>query len=67
MCNAEKAGDKFDNKIDFEVSLIPYKVNINWIEKKIIEMKEILNRNEIPEINIDCEKCIYLESYGSIK
>ena len=31
----KKRGNKFDNKIDFEVSLIPYKVNINWIEKKI--------------------------------
>ena len=61
VCNAEKERNNFGNKIDFEVSLIPYKVNTNWIEEKIVEMKETLNCNKIPEISIDCEKCAYLK------
>ena len=28
-------------------------------------MKEILNRNETPEINIECEKCAYLKGGSS--
>ena len=58
----KKRGSKFDNKkIDFEVSLIPsYKVNANWIEEKIVEMKEILNRKEIPEINIECRENVLI-------
>ena len=61
VCNAEKKRSKFDNKIDFEVSLIPYKVDTNWIDEKIVEMKKILNHKEIPDINIECEKCAYLK------
>ena len=53
--------DKFNNKIDFEVSLIPYKTNTGWINEKIVEMKKVLNYEKIPDINIDCEKCAYLK------
>ena len=61
VCNAEKKKDKFNNKIDFEVSLIPYKTNTGWIDEKIVEMKKVLNYEKIPDINIDCEKCAYLK------
>ena len=61
------ASSKYDNFLDLlksqEVTEGYYTVKAvyNISQKKIIEMKEILNRNEIPEINIDCEKCAYLE------
>ena len=61
VCNGEKTNDKFDNKIDFNTTLIPYRVNTSWIENKIIEMKEVLNFNEPPKVNTSCEKCAYLE------
>ena len=61
VCNGEKTNNKFDNKIDFKTTLIPYRVNTDWIEKKIIEMKEILNLDEPPKIEKTCEKCAYLE------
>ena len=43
VCNGEKKNNKFDNKIDFKTSLIPYRVNTDWIEEKLIEMKNVLN------------------------
>ena len=49
------------NKIDFKTTLIPYRVNTSWIEKKIIEMKEVLNSDSPPEIEKTCEKCAYLK------
>ena len=62
VCNGEKTNDKFENKIDFKTTLIPYRVNTTWIEDKITEMKEVLDQEKIPEINSDCEKCIYLNT-----
>ena len=53
--------NKFDNKIHFKTTLIPYRVNTDWIEKKLIEMKEVLNLDEPPKIEKTCEKCAYLE------
>ena len=55
VCNAEKNNDKFDDKIRFKTSLIPYKTDTTWIESKIIDMKKTLDCKDIPEININCE------------
>jgi hypothetical protein len=61
VCNGEKTNNKFDNKIDFKTTLIPYRVDTSWIEKKLIEMKEVLNLDKPPEIDKTCEKCAYLK------
>ena len=56
VCNGEKTNNKFDNKIDFKTTLIPYRVNTDWIEKKIIEMKDVLNLDEPPKIEKNLRK-----------
>tara|TARA_B100001769_G_C22068465_1_gene574960 strand:- start:412 stop:1179 length:768 start_codon:yes stop_codon:yes gene_type:complete len=61
VCNGKKTNDKFDNKIEFSTTLIPYRVDTSWIENKIIEMKKVLNLDEPPKIDSACEKCAYLE------
>ena len=61
VCNGEKTNDKFENKIDFKTSLVPYKTDTSWIEKKLLEMKEVLNQDSPPEIEPTCEKCAYLK------
>ena len=61
VCNGEKTNDKFDNKIDFKTTLVPYRVDTSWIEEKLVEMKDVLNLDQPPEIEKTCEKCAYLE------
>ena len=61
VCNGEKTNDKFNNKIDFKITLIPYSVDTSWIDKKILEMKEVLNSEKLPAIENTCEKCAYLK------
>ena len=61
VCNGEKTNDKFENKIDFKITLIPYRVNTSWIEDKLTEMKSVLNSDKIPENKKTCEKCAYLK------
>ena len=63
VCNGEKTNDKFDNKMDFKISLIPYRVDTSWIEKKIIEMKDVLNLDKPPEIEKTCEKMCLLRRW----
>ena len=46
----KKTNDKFDNKIDFKTTLIPYRVDTSWIEEKLTEMKDVLNLDQPPEI-----------------
>ena len=61
VCNGEKTNNKFEDKIDFKTTLVPYAVNTSWIEKKLYEMKEVLNLDGPPGIDPSCEKCAYLK------
>ena len=61
VCNGEKTNYSFENKIDFKITLVPYKVNTSWIESKLTEMKEVLNLDSPPSIDLTCEKCAYLK------
>jgi len=62
VCNALKTPESFDEKLQFDLTLVPYKTNTSWVENKIIEMKEILEAPKVPEINKFCEKCMYLNT-----
>ena len=53
---------KFDGKLNFTTTLVPYKTNTSWIDKKIAEMKQTLDSENVPEINKSCEKCMYLNA-----
>ena len=59
VCNANKNLEQFDSKLNFDTYLIEYKSNINWIEDKILEMKNTLD-NDTPDINESCENCAYI-------
>ena len=61
VCNGVKTNNKFDNKIDFTTTLIPYRVDTSWIENKLSEMKDVLNSEIVPDVDKSCEKCAYLK------
>ena len=67
VCNAEKSFKKFNEKLNFTVTLIPYIANPSWIPDKIKQMKEILESENIPEFNENCERCTYLFCGNEIK
>ena len=60
--NAEKSFNKFDNKLNFTAKLIPYEVNTSKLKNLITEVKKVLESEVIPNLNTNCEKCMYLEA-----
>jgi hypothetical protein len=62
VCNGDRNYQKFDSKLNFTTTLVPYKTNTSWIDKKIVEMKQTLDSQIVPEINKYCEKCMYLNA-----
>lgn len=58
-CNGDVGKDKFDAKLDFKIRIIPYEGDRSWIDSKLLEMKACLMKNEIPEMNSDCDYCNY--------
>ena len=58
-CNANKDLEAFDARLEFGVELIPYQGDDSWVESSIIEAKNILLSDGLPEANSECEYCSY--------
>lgn len=60
--NADSDKEAFDAKLEFEVKLLPYTGNDNWIEKTLYKIKECLENNNIPESRDNCDWCNFWNS-----
>jgi CRISPR/Cas system-associated exonuclease Cas4 (RecB family) len=65
-CNGKTDVEAFDGKIEFDVTLIPYKGNNDWVEKTIYKIKEVLDSNIVPESSSDCDFCLYREEINKV-
>ena len=62
VCNGLKSSEKFDAKLHFDLTLVPYTTDTSWVKNKIVEMKKVLDAKDVPQINKNCEKCMFLET-----
>ena len=58
--------DAFDKKIEFDISVIPYKGNDNWIEQAILDIHKCLMSDSIPESGPDCDYCRYRKAIKNL-
>ena len=54
----------FDGKLEFELTLIPYKGDTSWVEPTLIEIKACLESDALPAPASTCDYCIYRETVG---
>lgn len=71
--NGKSDEKAFDGKLEFDICLIPYAGDDSWIASKLIEMKETLSSDAIPDYGRgtafggkDCEYCTYREGAGKV-
>ena len=64
VCNAKRDEEEFNHIMKFDEYLVPYKVDIEWIDYEIEQMINTLNNEKIPEPNISCKNCAYSEQYA---
>jgi CRISPR/Cas system-associated exonuclease Cas4 (RecB family) len=64
-CNGKTDKKAFDAKLEFDITLIPYTGNSEWIENTINEIYKCLNQNQIPEANSNCDYCNYIKAINS--
>jgi CRISPR/Cas system-associated exonuclease Cas4 (RecB family) len=62
--NASRDEEAFDGKLEFEITLIPYTGDDNWIEGALADIKKTLESEEIPPVGEDCDYCTYREFAG---
>ena len=65
-CNGKTDMEKFDGKLEFDMTLIAYEGNDDWIEGVIKKMHECLNLDTIPQAGGDCAFCAYREAVGGV-
>ena len=58
-CNALTTADRFDAKLDFKISFIPYKGRADWVESAVQEAQACLQSKAIPPPTATCEYCKY--------
>jgi hypothetical protein len=49
----------FDNKLEFELTILSHQGEDSWVSPTLMDMKAILESDTIPEANPDCEYCEY--------
>lgn len=65
-CNGVTDTDRFDNKLDFEISLIAYEGDDSWVEGEIAKAQKCLSANFVPEAAPDCDYCNYISAVGDL-
>lgn len=65
-CNGKTDMSKFDGKLEFDITLISYEGNDNWVEKTIQEAYRCLNNDNIPDADEDCDFCSYRASVNEV-
>ncbi len=63
-CNGDADKNAFDKKIEFDVKIIPYQGDDQWIEKTIFDIAECLKNDKVPEMDKDCDYCHYTKEVG---
>ncbi len=62
--NADKSLPSFDNKLQFETTLIPVEADRDWIDETLTKIKSCLEQKNLPASGDSCEFCPYREAAG---
>ena len=66
-CNGITDKDKFDARLDFNIKIIPYTGDDNWIESTVTDMHKCLMSDTIPASGQDCDFCKYADGRKSVE
>ena len=61
-CNGKRDAKAFDAKLEFDIKIIPYKGNDDWVEKAVLAAKECLMSEKTLTANPECDYCNYRDA-----
>ena len=64
-CNGRTDKEAFDGKLEFDIKLIPYTGNSDWVDGVLEDIKTCLSTEDMPEAGGDCDYCRYREAASS--
>ena len=69
FCNADISIEEWEEKLNFDVQVINYKMDFKWVESTLDKIKELLLQDDIPHYSDpdDCDMCRYLLNHNEMK
>lgn len=64
FANAGRNRPKFDGKLEFAVSIIPYEGDDSWVEPTLFQIEKCLESDKIAPRGEECEHCAYRKLIG---
>ena len=61
-CNGNTDREAFDGKLEFDISILPYRGNPDWIEEALFQIRKTLSAENLPQSGQDCDFCRYRKS-----
>ncbi len=65
-CNGQTDREAFDGKLEFDVTVIPYKGDDNWVEGAIRDAHRCLREEHTPEASGECDYCAYIAAVRDV-
>lgn len=65
-CNGKTNVNAFNGTLQFDMTLIPYNGDDDWVESTVREAYQCLLSNTIPKSGKDCDFCAYRDSVSSV-
>jgi len=65
-CNGITDKEAFDGKLEFNIKLIPYKGNDDWVETTIYNAYKCIVNSDVPVLQEGCDYCRYFDALRSI-
>jgi CRISPR/Cas system-associated exonuclease Cas4 (RecB family) len=63
--NGQQDREAFDGKLEFDITLLPYEGNTDWIEPVLDKIGETLKSEEVPASG-ECDYCAYRDAAGKL-
>ena len=66
-CNGTTDREAFDGKLEFEIKILPYEGNTDWIEPALHDARTCLEGDSVPQSSPECDLCLYQKTVLEIE
>ena len=69
FCNAQIHHKEWEERLNFDVQIINYKIDYTWVESTLDKIKDLLIQDTMPNFSDPdvCDICRYLQEHKEIK
>lgn len=65
-CNGLTDKKAFDAKLEFDIKILPYQGNDDWVEGTVGEIHQCLMSDSLPKAGKECDFCLYRAAAGEV-